>query len=43
MDREAEKDEDEGGKAEDPSSLQSLYYGLDALMATAGSGKEAVR
>jgi len=33
----------EGGKAEDPSSLQSLYYGLDALMATAGSGKEAVR
>ena len=33
----------EGGKADDPSAQKSLYYGLDALMRTAGSGKEAVR
>ncbi|MBR4165442.1 MAG: hypothetical protein IKR43_04310, partial [Lachnospiraceae bacterium] len=33
----------ENGKAEDPSARKSLYYGLDALMSTAGSGKEAIR
>ena len=33
----------EDGKADDPSSRKSLYYGLDALMSTAGGGKEAIR
>ena len=33
----------EDGKENDPSAQRSLYYGLDALMRTAGSGREAVR
>ena len=33
----------EGDKAENLSAQRSLYYGLDALMATAGAGKEAIR
>ena len=33
----------EDGKADDPSARKSLYYGLDALLSTAGGGKEAIR
>ena len=33
----------EGSRADDPSAQRSLYYGLDALMNTAGAGKEAIR
>ena len=33
----------EDGKKDDPSAQRSLYYGLDALMKTAASGKEAIR